>query len=148
MKFKKGQIPWNKGIKTNIPRCPDCGSFLGSAPHKCRNVDKKGPRFCVDCDKLLKNVGYERWHNICPRCGKIRWRENQKKLRRELIQQFGGACQICNYKKYEACLEFHHKNSVEKKGKHFLKEIQMYPKNFSLLCNRCHREYHIESANK
>ena len=143
--FKKKQIPWNKGIKTNIPRCKKCGIFLSkNKKHICKNVDLQGDRYCVQCKIKLKNKGWERYSRICGKCGKIQQRQKEKKLRIQIINDFGGKCQKCGYCKYIQCLEFHHKNKNDKKSKHFLKEIEKYPKNFKLYCNRCHREIHLE----
>jgi DNA-directed RNA polymerase subunit RPC12/RpoP len=144
-KFEPEQIPWNKGIATIIKRCENCGSFIGKKKeHTCRNVELKGDRFCTICHSQLKNIGWERYSKICGKCGKKIQRENERILRTELIKQFGGRCKKCGYKKYYVCLEFHHLFKEDKKGKHFLKEVQKHPERFELLCNRCHREVEVE----
>lgn len=137
----------NQEIMMNKNRCLKCGSFIGFMPHKCRSVDLKGDRFCIDCGGKLKNIGYERWHNVCPRCNKIRWRNKQRELRKKLIIQFGGKCEICGYNKYFQCLEFHDLNEKSKHKKwHFEKLITENPERFRLLCNRCHREIEIKGG--
>ena len=125
-------------------RCNKCGQFLGKV-HNCASVDLKGQRVCSECDKLLYNIGYQRWKHRCPSCERKYWRVKERELRHQLVIQFGGKCCICEYSKYEACLEFHHLYADDKKGKHFLNEIAKHPDKFRLLCNRCHRELHIEN---
>lgn len=144
-KFEPEQIPWNKGVPTTIKRCKKCGSFLGKeTEHVCRNVELKGNRFCNICHSQLKNHSWERYSKICGKCGKKIQRENERILRSELIKQFGGKCKKCGYNKYSVCLEFHHLYKEDKKGKHFLKEVQKHHERFELLCNRCHREVEVE----
>lgn len=125
-------------------RCNKCGRFIGKN-HNCVSVDLKGERFCLECDKSLYNTGYQRWRKYCPSCEKKHWRIKERELRHQLVILFGSRCSICNYDRYEACLEFHHLYANDKKGKHFLSEIVKYPDKFQLLCNRCHRELHIEN---
>ncbi len=145
VKFKKGLIPWNKGIKTNVKRCLKCGCFIGNKyEHQCKNVDIKGTRYCALCDGELKNNGWERYNKICGKCNRKIQRDNERILKKKLIKQFGGKCEICTYNKYIECLEFHHLFAEDKKGKHFLKDVEKHPEKFKLFCNRCHREIHIE----
>jgi 5-methylcytosine-specific restriction endonuclease McrA len=75
-------------------------------------------------------------------------REKERETRKVLVAHYGGKCQRCGYDKYEACLEFHHINNSDKKGKHFLLEILNHTANFQLLCNRCHRELHHDSLTR
>lgn len=146
--FQKNQIPWNKDIPTTIKRCKDCGSFIGNKKeHICKSVDKKGIRYCNKCGVELKNNNWERYSKHCGKCGsKIRIR-NERIKKNVLIKQFGGKCQKCGYNKYIGCLEFHHFFKEDKKSKYFLNEVQKYPERYNLLCNRCHRETHIELKN-
>ena len=144
--IKKVKTPWNRGIPTKIPRCSKCGMFLRKdSSHFCKQVELKGKRLCEECGVELKNKGWERYSKICGRCGKIKQREQERQLKIELIKQFGGKCQICEYNKYIQCLEFHHLDPSKKDSKHFLKEVKKYPEKFNLLCNRCHREWHLEN---
>ena len=167
MRYQKGHSAWNKGKKglTNSgsfqkghkpiitdtslirERCI-CGAFISkdkSKPHICKNVDLRGDRYCMDCGSLLRNDKlHERYSKICSKCSKKLQRQKERDLRAKLIKQFGGKCEICGYSKYTECLEFHHKNNTDKKGKHFLKEILKQPDCFNLWCNRCHREKEID----
>jgi hypothetical protein len=143
--FHKDQIPWNKGVPSTIKRCKDCGSFIGNKKeHVCRNVEKKGIRYCIKCNAELKNSGWERYSKICGRCGKKIQRENERILRTKLKKQFGGKCRKCGYDKVTECLEFHHLFKEDKRGKYFLNDVVKHPERYDLLCNRCHRETHIE----
>ena len=142
--FEKGQIPWNKGIPTKNERCTDCGTFIGGkTEHICKSVEKRGPRYCKNCIRKLKSTGWERYSKICGPCGKKIQRENERKLREELIQIFGGKCKKCGYDDFKECLEFHHLKKGEKRNKHFLKQVKKHSEHFELLCNRCHRETEV-----
>jgi hypothetical protein len=141
-----GAIKTRKEMGKNVvhERCSKCGIFLSKIKkHKCKNVDMRGCRYCKICRTLLKNKGWERYSSICGKCGKKKLRENERIKRSELIKIMGGKCTICNYNRCEACLEFHHKNKIDKdessKGT-LLKKIEKHPEKFELLCNRCHRE--------
>lgn len=148
-RFEKNHIPWNRGIPSTIKRCKDCASFIGNkTEHICKSVEKKGIRHCIKCGAELKNSSWERYSKICGRCGKKVYRENERILRDKLKKQFGGKCEKCSYDKVTECLEFHHLFKEDKRGKHFLKEIQKCPERFNLLCNRCHRETHVELKNE
>jgi len=103
----------------------------------------KGKRYCKICKTELKNTGWERYSKICGPCGKRIQRENERELKKKLVEQFGGKCLECGYNKFIECLEFHHLYREDKNGKHFLKEVQKHPERFELLCNRCHREKEI-----
>ena len=144
--FKAGLTPWNKGRKTAVPRCQDCGGFVGGdKPHVCRSVEAKGHRHCDDCGNPLRNIGWERYSKVCGRCGKKKWRKLERQLKRAAVELFGGECETCGYDTYVECLEFHHTDpEKKKKGKHFIREVLAQPEQFKLYCNRCHREYHIE----
>lgn len=73
-----------------------------------------------------------------------------KKRRKILIQQFGGCCQKCGYRRCQRALQFHHQDSTEKKdwsrhsGRASVAEIQKHPDRFVLLCANCHFEEHDE----
>lgn len=168
MGFKKGYIPWNTGLKgitvkssfkkghgpvdkkywNNNKRCKFCGLFLSPRKeHLCKNVDKK-TRHCLICGSELKKVGFERNMKICFDCFFILRKKRTLDLRLKLIKQFGGKCQKCDYKKCQECLEFHHKKKEGKIKREYrfgyYKDIQKHPKDFSLFCNRCHREKEVD----
>lgn len=81
------------------------------------------------------------------------WFQRWKEKRNELIQQFGGKCQICGYAKR---VEFHHRiyaeDSASGTGRsstvRSTKEAIKHPERFILLCHSCHRTIHIFSDNE
>lgn len=129
-------------------RCPDCGRLLGQEDHICGSVESKGERKCKECEKVLSNQGFERWHTVCGKCSKKKWREKERAERKRLRLEFGGKCQECNYSKCQAALHFHHVDSTQKhewntKGGADLREIKTHPERFKLLCANCHIELHF-----
>lgn len=142
--YNKGGTSWNKGMPCIRKRCKLCGGFLTRDDrHVCRSVDIRGQRFCIQCKVPLNNKSWERYSKICGRCGKKIQNQRQRDLRKKLIEQFGGKCKKCGYKKFYECLEFHHLDKKMKKGNYFLGAIIRHPDKFELLCNRCHREVEV-----
>lgn len=78
---------------------------------------------------------------------------DRKKLnRKQLINSFGGKCQICGYDKCSAALEFHHRDPTKKEieiskfannNKLSYKQIRELEKCI-LLCSNCHKEAHAK----
>ena len=70
------------------------------------------------------------------------------RLRRELVDQFGGACQECGYNRCYRALQFHHIDPSTKAewsgttGKVSPAEVAAHPERFELLCANCHFERH------
>lgn len=73
-------------------------------------------------------------------------------LRLTLIDQFGGACQHCGYRRCLRALHFHHIDAATKKdwptlgGKADLNHVQAHPEHFAMLCANCHIEEHERLA--
>lgn len=73
-----------------------------------------------------------------------------RKKRDRLREQFGDACKRCGYNKSSRALHFHHLDPAEKyvwsKGKHrvSLREVELHPERFELICANCHAELHDE----
>lgn len=82
-------------------------------------------------------------------------KERAIKRKYELIQHFGGKCEICGYNKNIAALEFHHKNPDDKSFKldsrtlASIKEETIIEEasKCMLLCSTCHREIHNQDLN-
>jgi len=74
----------------------------------------------------------------------INWRI---KVKLKLLEYKGNKCEICNYDKCKAALEFHHKDPKEKDfnigGKTYSFEVLKKEVDKCLLvCSNCHREIH------
>jgi hypothetical protein len=75
--------------------------------------------------------------------------KRRKHLKYLVVQEAGGKCQICGYKRYTGALEFHHLNNSEKR---FELSVRDLTKSWTeiikevhkclLLCANCHREIH------
>lgn len=104
-------------------------------------------------DKVCKKHGQTK-HFLRPdgafRCGKCAssWViRNRQKKKIKLVEQFGGKCIVCGYKKYAGALDFHHLNPKEKsfalsvKGLSYSWEsILEEAKKCVLVCKNCHTE--------
>ena len=127
-------------------RCIKCGQIMKDK-HVCASVDEKPQRNCEKCQKILKNIGWERYHKICGKCSALIWTGREKNFREELRMQFGGKCQICGFSECINCLHFHHIDSTEKhKWKNVLFEVQKHPERFRLLCPNCHCRIHHDKG--
>jgi len=70
--------------------------------------------------------------------------------RQQIINAFGGKCQICNYNNCSSALEFHHRDKKEKEieiskfannNKLTYEQIRELEKT-CLLCSNCHKSVH------
>jgi hypothetical protein len=154
-----GNIPVRKDKKTGLcnrcsvrmRRCEACGRMIGlRGVHQCASVDQKGDRFCIECGKLLKNEGWERWSKSCLACNRKKQRSLEKEERARIKQAFGNRCSVCGYDRCKAALHFHHKEGKKglwkeiRKGSVSLRELRARPERFVLLCANCHIELEEE----
>lgn len=100
--------------------------------HLCDNrLEGKSKKFC---SKKCKNKFYVT--------------ENRRKVKRKLVDHFGGKCQMCGYDKSYSALQFHHPNNDKSFGianggitrayNIVLKEAEKCV----LICANCHAEEH------
>ncbi|MEK6913880.1 MAG: hypothetical protein AABW47_04405 [Nanoarchaeota archaeon] len=73
--------------------------------------------------------------------------ERKKKLKKEIIELFGGKCSKCGYNKCMGALDFHHEGRKEEAISRLIKnnsreKILKEAKKCILLCANCHREVH------
>ena len=88
----------------------------------------------------------------CKRCNTESVVRRRRELKRLLVNEFGGKCELCGYNKCVGALEFHHKDP---KKKLFGIAQRMHSKSFDklvkearkcmLLCANCHDELHFNS---
>lgn len=88
----------------------------------------------------------------CKRCRVENVTRKRKKIKKQLVEYFGGQCESCGYNKCIAALDFHHKNPNDKnfgishRGlTRSFKKVLMEAKKCILLCSNCHRE--LEHSN-
>jgi transposase len=87
----------------------------------------------------------------CAKCRAEAVSRRRRKVKRILVEEAGGACQICGYARCIAALEFHHQDPTEKRfGLSYrgvtrsLVEARAEARKCLLLCANCHAE--IESG--
>jgi hypothetical protein len=152
------QIPNRKDRQTKLcfpctlaHRCSHCGQAKSILKeHRCMSIDKRGPRYCTECGREMRNQGYERWHTVCGVCGKSKWRAKERAALAALKAEFGNQCQKCGYNRCQAALHFHHKQgrdipdsrSNRNRGKKFVDDVRANLERFALLCANCHFETH------
>ena len=83
----------------------------------------------------------------CARCSSEAVNRRRKKVKRRLVEEAGGECAICGYRRYEGALQFHH---LEPSLKRFslsgggitraLAEARREAGKCVLLCANCHAE--------
>ena len=94
-------------------------------------------------DHVLEGRGSYR----CMRCRAERVSEHRRRLKRVLVAEAGGRCEICGYDRCEAALEFHHLDPAEKSFDLSLRgvtrsltSLRAEARKCALLCARCHAE--------
>ena len=100
-----------------------------------------------ETEYVLEGRGYWR----CKKCRSERVTKYRKKRKTDLVEAFGGKCQICGYDKCQEALQFHHIDPSQKqygiaqKG-HCRKwdEVVLEAGKCILVCANCHVE--IESG--
>lgn len=109
-----------------------------------------GARFAIfDCKRhgrtqfVLEGRGYYR----CKRCRSEAVARRRRTIKRQLVEEAGGACMLCGYARWHGALQFHH---VEAAGKEFHLAQGGYSRSIArsraemekcvLLCATCHAE--------
>lgn len=114
-----------------------------------------GVKLCKRCS-IIKSVDnfYKRRKGFdistyCKPCTNIQTINRQRKFKEKCIKYKGSCCQMCNYKKYNGALEFHHLDPTKKdfsisSAKHtkFDNRIIIELDKCILLCSNCHKEVH------
>jgi len=84
---------------------------------------------------------------ICRQEAVIRRRRKVKEL---LVEEFGGGCQLCGYRRSLSALEFHHVDpstkafNLARRGAHSIERLRAEARKCVLVCSNCHAE--IESG--
>jgi DNA-directed RNA polymerase subunit RPC12/RpoP len=91
----------------------------------------------------LNRRGYYR----CARCGQDRVVERRRRVKRILVEEAGGRCQLCGYDRCVSSLQFHHLDPSEKDFAlsrqgvtRSLAEARSEARKCALLCANCHAE--------
>ncbi len=135
---------WKLVPRTEVP-CPRCGKTIRTY----KSTTSTGVTGCTRCGKNFPvnehGVSYlrEKVRRNGRRYGPRRYRaeiERIKQLKTERMELLGGKCCACGYNRYRGALEFHHLNPAHKRrtGDQYLRGFD--PRNYLLLCSRCHRE--------
>ena len=83
----------------------------------------------------------------CAQCRSAAVTRHRRKIKTILVQELGGACQLCGYSRCHAALEFHHRNPAEKAFSlsqegvtRSLERARVEAQKCVLLCGNCHAE--------
>ena len=126
---------------------------------------------CIQCGKEKSEDFYYKHRRVCKQCKKeadairradpltkIRISEMGKRLRykyrREIFAALGGVCNRCHDDDHRI-LEVHHvghngndpeEARISRQSKRMLARVIKYPKEYELLCCRCHTIHHYETG--
>jgi transposase-like protein len=103
-------------------------------------------RTCIrhgDTEFVLEGRGYYR----CKRCRAEGVAEHRRRLKQRLVDEAGGGCAICGYKRYLGALAFHHVDPAQKRLQmswngvtQSLAKARQEAAKCVLLCSNCHAE--------
>lgn len=92
---------------------------------------------------IIENSGRSR----CKRCRAKGVIEFRRRAKRRLVEEFGGACQLCGYNRYQGALQFHHLDpstkefAINRRGMtRAFAEVMREAEKCVLLCANCHAE--------
>lgn len=96
-----------------------------------------------DTDYWLDARGYYR----CLRCRSEGVSRRRRKVKEVLVEEAGGACRLCGYRRFAGALHFHHLNPEEKSFSlshtgvsRGLEKARVESRKCVLLCSNCHAE--------
>lgn len=119
-------------------------------PRRKRLRASGGSRFAVfECSRhgvtefVLEGRGYYR----CKRCRAAAVAKRRRVVKRQLVEEAGGACVLCGYDRWIGALQFHHVNPEQKKFhiaqrgySRSLARSRAEASKCTLLCANCHAE--------
>ena len=143
------------GLIKNLNRRKYCLNCSPWGAHNTRkNIDHKAneaqKRVCVACKKEFNYVrGNGNGKNLCCSCLQI---IRKRRIRKKLIELFGGKCVVCGYDKCIAVLDFHHRDNnkefnIAGNYNRSFERLQKEAEKCDLLCSNCHRELHAGMLN-
>lgn len=132
-------------------RCFSCEGFIRSNVKYCSEcyqvfIKNRKVKFCDkhQIDRIIKNGKTYK----CIECNKEAVVSYRQRAKKRLVENFGGKCKICGYKKSTRALHFHHVDPSTKsfgigtgntrKWELVLEEV----KKCILVCSNCHGEIH------
>jgi hypothetical protein len=131
--------------------CLDCSPFGEHNTQQIHKDDERG--VCKNCGKEFDpeittgNTTVE-----CSKCIARRRREERKK---EIVEMFGGECEICGYSECISALEFHHKDPENKSFQigssltgRSMDEIVKEAEKCYMICANCHRSSHCSRCDR
>jgi transposase-like protein len=97
-----------------------------------------------------EHVREPRGYYRCRRCRAERVVLRRQAVKKKLVEEAGGCCQICGYSRCIAALEFHHRDprvkefGLARRGAHSIERLRAEARKCVLLCSNCHAE--VESG--
>ena len=114
----------------------------GTGPPKPKTLERSCRRHGSTTFTLLNSGGYR-----CKRCNSDAVSARRRKVKRTLVEEAGGRCCVCGYRRCVAALEFHH---LDPRQKSFALSRQGVTRSIAearteagkcvLLCANCHAE--------
>jgi transposase len=127
------------------------------AKHGIRSSNSRGPRrrsgtartAIFECGKhgLTEFTLEGRGHYRCKRCRSAAVVDRRRKVKRRLVEEAGGACALCGYRRWAGALQFHHLDPSRKAFQishrghsRALARSRAEIRKCILLCANCHAE--------
>lgn len=154
------------GIEKNISNrkyCLICSPF---GEHNTRRLHINSPvelgkKTCPRCSTEKSSSEFYKRRNgkdfspYCTRCSLDEVRERQNLFKKQCVTYKGGKCELCDYSKCFAALDFHHKDPKQKKFgianaklTSFNERVKRELDKCILLCANCHRETHYNLSRR
>jgi len=131
--------PLNPTKTKNLKTCPKCKQTLDIKKFYFRKTPTPTPRPTPTPTPM----------SYCINCVKTQVSQRQKEFKKQCVNYKGGKCEICDYNRNIAALEFHHLNPDEKdfeisrQFKQGFNQVVIDELNkCKLVCANCHREVH------
>lgn len=99
---------------------------------------------------VVEHVRDPRGYYRCGLCRQEAVVRRRRRVKEQLVQEFGGGCQACGYHECLAALAFHHVDpstkafALARRGAHGIEGLRAEARKCVLLCSNCHAE--IESG--
>lgn len=127
----------------NRKYCLDCSPFKMHNTKRLHLREKQTFKVCKECKRQFPRARHQHKH-VCGSCYASLFRV---RLKKELVEIFGGCCKVCGYSKCIWALEFHHLDPTKKELQisgctRSKKKLIEEAEKCLLVCNRCHREIH------
>jgi transposase len=122
------------------------GAAAREGVHAARAAGLVRARLRCPAHGVIEHVRDRRGYYRCSICRQEAVIRRRRKVKKLLVEEFGGQCQLCGYKKCLAALEFHHLDpstkafNLARRGAHSIERLRAEARKCALLCSNCHVE--------